>query len=82
MGLQGDFAARVSPPDAPRAAPLSRAEGSYNVLRIAGSQERDLTRHGPEARRIFTMDLDPCRFTVFGGFRSNRQDRPELEYLE
>ena len=31
------FDAHVSLPDPPRAAPLSRAEGSYNDLRIAGS---------------------------------------------
>ena len=48
-GLWRDFEAAVSPTDPPQAAPFSRAEGYYNDT---GTQTRDPTRPGPEARRI------------------------------
>ena len=39
----------------PRAAPFSRAEGSYKT---PGSQAQDLTRPGTEARRLFASSVE------------------------
>ena len=50
--LRRDFGAGVCAVEPPRAAPFSRAEGSY---KDPGTQTRDPTRPGPEARRIFVI---------------------------
>ena len=52
VGLRWDFDAGVCAAEPPRAAPFSRAEGSYND---PGTQARDPTRPWPEAQRITYM---------------------------
>ena len=53
--LRRDFDAGISSADPPQGGAFSRAEGSYND---PGTQTRDPTRPGPEARRIFPDVFD------------------------
>ena len=55
------FDARVSSPDPPRAAPLSRAEGSYNDLRIATTRSSTPWARGPANLIGFIRIIDILR---------------------
>ena len=77
-GLRRDFGAGPGAADPPRRRPFSRAEGSYKRLgsqvsrvpsigSVTKHRERDLTRRGPEARRISRKNkmTNPSKTVVF-----------------